>query len=307
MNAWRPQSYRRVAEQRGTNSTVLKNALATGRVTVDVDPALPPVFSLRHLAYLADVDYGFLRAVVSRDLSEPYKIFRIGKRSSRYGERRFRIICVPDPELMRVQRWINARILSRGKPHPASKAYAKESTIYQAAEAHCCCKWMFKLDIVNFFESISEIAVYRVFRRLGYQPLVSFEMTRLCTRSGTDTPSRRRRRWNSILDPRPVICAYAFARMGHLPQGAPTSPMLANLAVRDFDKEVSQIADENGLVYTRYADDLTLSTHDRAFSRVRIGAVIRGIYSAMIEVGLSPNTAKTHVLPPGAKKIVLGL
>jgi len=166
---------------------------------------------------------------------------------------------------------------------------------------------MFKLDIVNFFESVSEIAVYRVFRGLGYQPLVSFEMARICTRLGTDTMSRRRRRWNCVSGRCNVICAYAFDRMGHLPQGAPTSPMLANLAVRDFDMKVSQIADRFGLVYTRYADDLTLSTDDSTFDRARIATVVGEIYSAMVSTGLSPNTSKTHVLPPGARKVVLGL
>lgn len=307
MNTWRPQTYRHIGEERGIDPTVLANAIATGQATLRVHRNLPPVFSLRHLAHLADVDYGFLRAIVSRDLSEPYKVFRIRKRSGGHGEQRFRTICVPDPELMRVQRWINARILPCAEPNSAITAYAKGSSIYRAAEAHCRCKWMIKLDIVNFFESISEIPVYRVFRGLGYQPLVSFELTRVCTRLGTNTLSRRRRRWNCFSRQHFVIRAYVFHRMGHLPQGAPTSPMLANLAVRDFDVKVSQIADRHGLVYTRYADDLTLSTDSKTFSRERVGPVIEEIYEAMVDAGLSPNTSKTHVLPPGARKVVLGL
>jgi hypothetical protein len=307
MNVWRPHTYRRSGEQRGIDETVLDNAIAVGQAIVAVNRSLPPVFSLRHLAYLADVDYGFIRAVVSRELPDPYKVFRIRKRSAPNGAKRFRIICVPDPELMRVQRWITTRILSKGVAHPASTAYSKGSKIYEAAEHHCSCKWMIKFDVVNFFESISEIGVYRAFRSFGYQPLVAFEMSRLCTRLGTATLSRFRQRWQSNSGAYDAIAAYRFSRMGHLPQGAPTSPMLANLAVNDFDSKMQRIADNHGLIYTRYADDLTLSTSDRRFNRERIGALITEVYSAMAQAGFSPNKTKTRIAPPGARKIVLGL
>jgi hypothetical protein len=95
--------------------------------------------------------------------------------------------------------------------------------------------------------------------------------------------------------------------MGHLPQGAPTSPVLANLAMRRFDAEVEDIAQANGLIYTRYADDLTFSTADPDFGRGRAEFLIRHVYSVMGQVGLSPNIAKTRLCPPGARKFVLGL
>jgi RNA-directed DNA polymerase len=307
MNVWRPHTYRRAGEQRGIDETLLGNAIAVGQAIVAVNRTLPPLFSLRHLAYLADVDYGFLRAVVSRELSDPYKVFRIGKRSTPDGTKRFRIICVPDPELIRVQRWITTRILSQGSAHPASTAYSRGSSICEAAERHCSCKWMIKFDIVNFFESISEIGVYHAFRSFGYQPLVAFEMSRICTRLGTPTPSRLRKRWQSNAGAYAAIPAYRFSRMGHLPQGAPTSPMLANFAVYDFDKKMQRIAENQGLIYTRYADDLTISTSPRRFNRARIGSLISDVYSAMGEAGFSPNKAKIRVVPPGARKIVLGL
>src|ERR1019366_2128249 len=94
--------------------------------------------------------------------------------------------------------------------------------------------------------------------------------------------------------------------IGHLPQGAPTSPMLANLAVASFDKEVAAIAADASLVYTRYADDLFLSTRGD-FSRDRAAGVIGKVFESMGRIGLSPNVAKTRVSPPGTRKIVLGL
>jgi RNA-directed DNA polymerase len=83
--------------------------------------------------------------------------------------------------------------------------------------------------------------------------------------------------------------------------------MLANLAVRALDEAVTAIADRRGLIYTRYADDLTLSTRDPAFTRKLASKAIGEIYAVMGRVGLSPNVTKTRVAPPGARKVVLGL
>jgi hypothetical protein len=83
--------------------------------------------------------------------------------------------------------------------------------------------------------------------------------------------------------------------------------MLANLAVRDFDGLVQRIAYHHGMIYTRYADDLSLSTSDRTFNRERCQAVIGEVYHAMGQYGLSPNLTKTRIVSPGARKIVLGL
>jgi RNA-directed DNA polymerase len=79
------------------------------------------------------------------------------------------------------------------------------------------------------------------------------------------------------------------------------------LAVRDFDQAVTEIADRYGLTYTRYADDLTLSTNEPSFTRDRCREVIGKIYAVMGRAGLSPNVTKTRVAPPGSRKIVLGL
>ncbi|MBI4968119.1 MAG: RNA-directed DNA polymerase [Rhodospirillales bacterium] len=307
MTMWRPQSYQRRGKELGIEETLLARACAIGSAVIAVNPALPPVFTLRHLAYQVDADYGLLRAIISRSLRDPYKVFRIRKRPSTVGEKRFRVICVPDPELMRVQRWISQRILSHANPHSASVAYAKGSTILAGAEPHCGCRWLIKLDVRNFFETISEIAVYRVFRSLGYQALVAFELTRLCTRLGTKTPLRIGQRWQVHFGRHMVIGDYSASRMGHLPQGAPTSPMLANLAVLAFDGEVNEIANKHGLIYTRYADDIALSTTDKTFSRTVAAKVIGEVYAAMGRYGLSPNVTKTRVSSPASRKVVLGL
>jgi RNA-directed DNA polymerase len=312
MTNWRPQHYRRQAQRRDdVDAVVLKNALAAGQQVIDVNPALKPVFTLRHLCHLAGVNYVRMREIVARTGGDGYRVFTIKKRPGPQGERRFRIICAPEPALMRVQRWIATNILNKGTTllHSASTAFAPGSKLKEAAEPHCECRWLIKLDVKNFFESISEIGAYRVFRRLGYQPLVSFEMARICSRLGTLTrPRRFHERWRAHRRER-TIDAYTNRRIGHLPQGAPTSPMLANLAVRSLDDELTALASQFDLTYTRYADDLTFSTKDdeETFNRGRAGEFIRQAYRLIGQHGLSPNFTKTLVVPPGGRKVVLGL
>jgi RNA-directed DNA polymerase len=306
---WRPQHYRRQAEiHGGVDPTVLAHALAAGSQIIAVNPALRPVFTLRHLCHLAGVNYARMREIVERSADDGYRVFTIKKRPSSQGERRFRVICAPDSSLMRVQRWIATNILNRGTIllHPASTAFAPGSKLIDAAAPHCRCRWLVKLDVKNFFESISEISAYRSFRHLGYQPLISFEMARICSRVGSYTSLKSHRRWQA--GPRwGTIVTYSNHRVGHLPQGAPTSPMLANLAVAALDGELTAIAAEFGLNYTRYADDLTFSTRQSEFGRTRAGEFIRRAYKVLGRHGLSPNIAKTQVVPPGARKVVLGL
>ena len=311
MTSWSPQHFRRSAEAAERDPAVIHAALTTADAIRSVNPALPPVFTLGHLASLTGSEYFQLRSVVRRDEPDPYRLFRIQKRPSFDGERRFRVITVPQPHLLRVQRWITQAILAKALPHQASVAFSKGNRLRDAAAVHCESSWLIKLDVTNFFESISEIAVYRVFRSLGYQPLISFEMTRLCTRLGGTSPRKRGERWRVHLKSREiesydVYRSFSGPRVGHLPQGAPTSPMLANLAMRSFDAEIERLAADHGLRYTRYADDLTLSTKG-SFTRDEAAHVIGLAYDVMGRVGLSPNATKTRVTPPGSRKVVLGL
>ena len=126
---------------------------------------------------------------------DPYRIFTVRKHNAKAG---FLTICVPSEPLMRLQRWLVDRVLNHGSPHTASMAFAPKSSILEAAEPHVKCRWLIKVDIRNFFESISEIAAYRVFHEhFGFQELVSFEMARLCTRVGHSSPFHSRLRWRS--------------------------------------------------------------------------------------------------------------
>lgn len=299
MDKWPPGDYRAAASKQGLAPDVASNALEQANAVLV--RGLPAILSLGHLAWHTEVGYTYLRRIVARD-GDPYRRFWMKKRSG--GKR---LICVPDADLLTVQRWINRYVLSLQKPHSASCAYAPGSSAVMCAKHHLGAAWLVKLDIRQFFESISEIQVYRVFRSLGYEALIAFELARLCTRVLVGRSRAERAPWIAKVDKYLAIPRYPNAEIGHLPQGAPTSPMLANLALKGFDASVEKIAGESGLTYTRYSDDVVLSSTDHGFGRKAALGVVAKVHSCMRALGLRPRTAKTIVVPPGSRKVVLGL
>jgi retron-type reverse transcriptase len=297
---------------------------------------------------------------------------------------------------MRLQRFLVQKVLNNVDPHISSTAFAPKCNIIKAVEPHLGCQWLIKIDVSGFFESISELAVYRVFRSIGYQPLISFELARLCTRRpGMPSKSRQSKRWlvrsnkpmvissyepatepdvreiarlkekdasedrvredlSDILDGRvsdnlsrqgdlfsssddPIYQKYMsfdsedelfsvddfmdedflsseeeiqpfVRRMGYLPQGAPTSPMLANLAVYGLDCELEELAAQFSLIYTRYADDMAFSTLNKnSLDRAIAKKFVAEVYRKFAHWGLRPNLSKTHIRGPGSRKMILGL
>ena len=156
MNPWPPHTYRKIGLQRGLSDKLIEEALFAAHKVQE--SGLPPILSLRKLARHVKVSYGYLRAVVARRRDEAYRAFKIRKLCG--GNR---TICVPEPALLNTQRWINKHILSNIATHARSYAYASGCSPLACARMHCSCKWLIKLDIRQFFESISEIQVYRVF------------------------------------------------------------------------------------------------------------------------------------------------
>ncbi|TNF78765.1 RNA-directed DNA polymerase [Pseudomonas sp. ICMP22404] len=307
MKDWTPQHYRRAKGAETVAAQVMEAAIAASQKTVAVHPSLPPILTLKHLAHLTQVPYKHLRDYVTRE-TESYKIFRVRKRARPGQPTAFRVICVPPPSLSVAQRWIAQHVLAKARPHAASTAFARNCRLIDAASPHCASRWLIKIDVQRFFESISEIDCYRVFRNLGYQPLVSFELTRLCTRNGNFSRIRRAIKWRRKVSlSKSKIPKYASRDIGHLPQGAATSPMLANLAMIEADNLITELAGRFGLTYTRYADDLTLSTTDVAFKREQARRTVNEVYRILYQFGLNPNLAKTTISSPRSRKVVLGL
>jgi hypothetical protein len=94
--------------------------------------------------------------------------------------------------------------------------------------------------------------------------------------------------------------------MGWLPQGAPTSGMLANAVMKAADVEITAFAESANLVYTRYSDDLIFSA-GAEFSRRDAMELIARTKVVLRRQGFRLHDVKTRVVPPGARRVVLGL
>ena len=301
-SSWSPDEFLRLARDAGTFPDVVRSALHYARQIQECNPNLPVIFTLAHLAELTRVPLWRLDEYICRR-DDPYRVFLL-KRKTRGGSgpsRRPRTICVPEPFLMRAQKWIAQTILSNCDVHEASRAYAPGNNIFHAARPHCGCRWLLKMDVLNFFESISEVRVYKVFEGLGYPPLLCFQLARICTRVFCESTSERHAPSTNQGEPSDVPVEF-----GVLPQGAPTSPMLANLCVSDLDGKLTRLVQKSDWTYTRYADDLSFSTRQRC-DRGDALRLVTSIRDEIWQCGLRPNEQKTSLTPPGSRKIVLGL
>lgn len=247
---------------------------------------------------LTELPYLFLRRTVARRAHTGYRFVFLKKRIP--GRSARRMISIPPKSLAIAQRWLVDHVLRYTQVHPASFAFHPDSSPVLAAEQHPNTKWLLKVDIEDFFHSISEGTVSAVFARLGFPKLLAFEFARLCTiavdRGAEKNPTPR-------TEP---IAFYASDFEGFLPQGAPTSPMLANLAMLRTDVALARYAEAQGFRYSRYADDLAFSSDtERSIEDMRRlqSAVCRLLNVA----GFKPNLRKTVIRGPGTRRIVLGM
>lgn len=298
MPSLNPQHYRFRGAQLGVAEEVLANAGEIIARIRNADPRLAVVFTLRHLSVLTGVPYFYLRRVVARDPNIlPYKHFALRKKIP--GRSRRRLISVPSMALHQVQRWIVEEILRHTTPSASSFAFHPGSRPVFAAQVHCGCDWLLKVDIADFFHTISEGQVYSVFRSLGYPGLLAFELARLTTIEGNSLRADASQRWSAI----PY---YQHPREGRLPQGASTSPMLANLVMRKLDTRLEAMAAASDLRYTRYADDLAFSGR-KPHTLETMRAFRTRVIAELDAEGFMHNRRKTVIRGPGARRIVLGM
>jgi hypothetical protein len=202
-----------------------------------------------------------------------------------------RLIESPKQRLKAIQRYLLREILNHIPPHFAAHGFRAQRSIRTFAAPHVGRTLVMKLDLKDFFPSIPRARVMGIFLTAGYPETVARLLTGLCT--------------NSI--PRQVIecCPVRGAlRRGtrlrnlyerpHLPQGAPTSPALANLAAYRLDSRLTGLAKAAGASYTRYADDLVFSGDD-SFQRMSERFYI-AVCAIALEEGFEVHTRKTRLM-----------
>ena len=298
MPAPSPQRYLSGGRRQAVAKVTLDNALAAFARIRETDPRITPVLTLRHFSVVTGLPYLFLRRTVARRAHIGYRFVYLRKRIP--GRSSMRMISIPPPSLAAAQRWLVDNVLRYVEPHPASFAFHPDSSPVLAAEQHPDTQWLLKVDIEDFFHSVSEGRVSAIFSILGFPKLLAFEFARLCTIGLDRGPGR-----NPSPHPGPITL-YQSNFEGLLPQGAPTSPMLANLAMVRTDTFLSALAEARGFRYSRYADDLAFSSDKpRTISEMR--GLQREVCRILNEAGFRPNHRKTVIRGPGNRRVILGL
>jgi hypothetical protein len=213
-----------------------------------------------------------------------------------------RLVEAPKPRLKAIQRVLLHTLLDAIPPHEAAHGFRAERSARTHAAPHVGRPVVVTLDLADFFPSITVARVVALFRTAGYPEEVARQLAGLCTNSvpagvwsDPACPFRGRDLWQ-------VRRLYG---QPHLPQGAPSSPALANLAAYRLDARLTGLAAALGARYTRYADDLAFSGGEvLARSERRVVVTVGAI---ALEEGFAVQYRKTRVMRQGVRQRVTGV
>ena len=207
----------------------------------------------------------------------------------------WRLIESPKSLLKETQSKILKGLLDKVPVHSSANGFVKGRSIVTNARPHVGQELLIKFDLANFYTTVSFARVVAIFRSLGYSREVSI--------------------WLGLLTTSAVPGNLGFQEQGpyaivpylrrHLPQGAPTSPALANLSAFGLDVRLSGLAKSFGVTYTRYADDLTFSGPHELTYALRV--FIPLVEQIVRQERFSTNGAKRRVLRSHQRQTVTGV
>ena len=206
------------------------------------------------------------------DLDAHYRRIEVRKRNGK-----IRILYEPSPELKRIQRFLATRFfapLFRASEDYYANGFVEKRGIKVNAFRHVHHPYLLKLDIKEFFPSITrDLVLAKGFGNVEYPASVR------------------------------MLIASLITYQGSLPQGAPTSPIVSNIVLTGFDQAMGQFAKERRLTYSRYADDLCLSSA----TPFAVKDVIAFVKAILREYGMRLNKEKTAYITPGHRHLVCGV
>ena len=276
-----------------------RGRIAIGVVTPEMAPAagapqaweVPEITTLGDLADTLRLDPDDLGWLISRN-AEHYRHRWQAKPTSG----RFRLIESPKVLLKFAQRQVLRKILSTIPPHEVARGFRAGCSVKDFVEPHTGKEILVRLDLEDFFPSVTAARILRIFLTAGYPEAVARALTRLTTHAAPPP----------VMDEKPLTWPERRRLVTpHLPQGAPTSPALANLSAFRLDCRLAGLAKAAGADYTRYADDLLFSGGEDFARQARRFEVVVG--AIMIEEGFRPNHHKTRVMRQGRKQHAAGL
>ena len=213
-----------------------------------------------------------------------------------------RLVESPKWRLKELQRQILSSILVRIPAHPAAHGFVKGRSTVTFASPHAGKHVVLRLDLENFFPAFPAARAQALFRTLGYPEQVADRLGGICSNAVPPFVWKHCPVEMNANDWREARILYGRP---HLPQGAPTSPALANVTAYRLDCRLSALARSAGAVYTRYADDLAFSG-DEEFGRV-VERFSTHAAAVAMEEGFGVNHHKTKVMRQCVRQNLAGI
>ena len=261
-------------------------------------PLFASIRDRNDLAEALGISTNKLKFLVEAAPYKKYTMFPVPKKDGRT----FRLIEAPQPSLKISQKKLYELLSPYYTPLCCVHGFVSGRSILTGAGSHLLrngasagprkqARHYFSLDIEDFFPSISSQRIYGLLigKRLRAPSDVAYDISQLCV-----------------------------GERG-LAQGSPVSPLISNMICLSLDRAILDFAKDNGLFYTRYADDITLSTSNRKRFMELFGGtndpqnptIPDAIRTAITEhngrESFKINMAKTHYRTPSQRQIVTGV
>ena len=268
--------------------------------------ALPAIESTAALAAWLNVSAGELRwfadlkGLEYRNPPSKLRNYHYQVLAKQFGQ--IRLLEAPKPRLKELQRYILAEILERVPGHPAAHGFVKGRSIKTFVAPHVGQRVVLRMDLQDFFPTFAAARIQAFFRTLGYPDSVAALLAGICTNAAP------RSIWKELgyeVDLSDLSAARILYAKPHLPQGAPTSPALANLCCYRIDCRLAGLAKAVGANYTRYADDLAFSG-DEAFEK-GIERFSTHVAAILMDEGFHVHFRKTRVMRRSVRQHLAGL
>lgn len=265
--------------------------------SIDRDPSqlakhhLPPLRSALELATALDISVSKLKWLTYHRGTATichYTQFTVPKKNGGTRE-----ISAPKSDLRVAQEWVKTQILDRIPIHERAFGFVKGRSTVDHAKEHVGRAAVIKMDLEDFFPTITFPRVKGLFQSFGYSGQVSTLLALLCTE-----PPRKQVKFDGT---------YYYVAIGkrQLPQGACTSPSITNLICRRLDERLQKLADNHQFNYSRYADDLTFSCDSSGLNQ--ISTLIRQATHIIHFEGFVVNNKKTRILRASGRQKVTGI
>lgn len=191
-----------------------------------VSKSLPPAVSEVCLSLLFGYSIDFVYALTKKQ-HKFYRSFPIKQ------GKKVRVIHSPRVALKAVQKWLGEHLSSALTFEPHVCGFVKGKSFADAAKIHQGAKWVYSVDIEDFFPSITTFEICDSLQRIGYSEESANLIASICTLNNK------------------------------LAQGSPASPVLSNLVMEDIDIRLKELSTKYGLQISRYADDIVFSGNDQ--------------------------------------------